>query len=211
VQTLGGFNVQEAEAYAEYVRETEGEEAAAKLPPYRAMPMQALDHAAGYLLAFGVGAALCKTVTVRISPHLCPSHNNSHDSNNSPTDCTHARIGGRRAGGRIVASARLAERNAPLDPTLRVRAPAHRIWRGPAPPSADDATRPGGCGRVYDDRAGPGGLWARGGGSWADDDVGCTARGYIDGTWDPGGQGAYAVGCAQGRVAAKTMREVHGS
>ncbi|KAI0279613.1 CoA-transferase family III domain-containing protein [Russula aff. rugulosa BPL654] len=52
--TLGGFNVQEAEAYAEYVRETSGEEEAAKLPPYRTLPMQALDHAAG---------ALCKTVT----------------------------------------------------------------------------------------------------------------------------------------------------
>jgi len=63
VQTLGGFNVQEAEAYADYVRETAGEEEAAKLPPYRALPMQALDHAAGYLLAFGIAAALCKTVT----------------------------------------------------------------------------------------------------------------------------------------------------
>jgi hypothetical protein len=56
--------VQEAEAYAEYVRETSGEEEAAKLPPYRTLPMQALDHAAGYLLAFGIAAALCKTVTV---------------------------------------------------------------------------------------------------------------------------------------------------
>ena len=74
MQTLGGFNVQEAEAYADYVRETEGEEAVAELPPYRAMPMQALDHAAGYLLAFGVAAALCKTVTVRISSHLISSH-----------------------------------------------------------------------------------------------------------------------------------------
>jgi hypothetical protein len=69
VQTLGGFNVQEAEAYAEYVRETSGEEEAAKLPPYRTLPMQALDHAAGYLLAFGIAAALCKTVTVSYSPH----------------------------------------------------------------------------------------------------------------------------------------------
>lgn len=68
VQTLGGFNVQEAEAYAEYVRATEGEEEAAKLPPYRALPMQALDHAAGHLLAFGIAAALCKTVTVRPRP-----------------------------------------------------------------------------------------------------------------------------------------------
>jgi hypothetical protein len=37
--------------------------------------MQALDHAAGYLLAFGIAAALCKTVTVRenlspLSHHL---------------------------------------------------------------------------------------------------------------------------------------------
>ena len=56
--------MQEAEAYAEYVRETSGEEEAAKLPPYRTLPMQALDHAAGYLLAFGIAAALCKTVTV---------------------------------------------------------------------------------------------------------------------------------------------------
>ncbi|KAH9956326.1 CoA-transferase family III domain-containing protein [Lactifluus volemus] len=63
VQTLGGFNVQEAEAYADYIRETCGEEEAATLPPYRALPMQALDHAAGYLLAFGIAAALCKTVT----------------------------------------------------------------------------------------------------------------------------------------------------
>jgi crotonobetainyl-CoA:carnitine CoA-transferase CaiB-like acyl-CoA transferase len=65
VQTLGGFNVQEAEAYAEYVRATRGEEEAAALPPYRELPMRALDHAAGHLLAFGIAAALCKTVTVR--------------------------------------------------------------------------------------------------------------------------------------------------
>ena len=65
VQTLGGFNVQEAEAYAEYVRETSGEEAT-KLPPYHMLPMQALDH--GYLLVFGIAAALCKTVTVSYSP-----------------------------------------------------------------------------------------------------------------------------------------------
>jgi len=34
------------------VRETSGEEEAAKAPPYRTLPMQALDHTAGYLLAF---------------------------------------------------------------------------------------------------------------------------------------------------------------
>ena len=49
-------------------RPDSGEEEAAKLPPYRALPMQALDHAAGYLLAFGIAAALCKTVTVSF-PH----------------------------------------------------------------------------------------------------------------------------------------------
>ena len=161
VQTLGGFNVQEAEAYAEYIRETEGEEAAAKLPPYRKMPMQALDHAAGYLLAFGIAAALCKTVTVRISS-LTLSH--SHDPNTTPS-----------SGGRIVARTRLAERDAPLDPTLRIRAPAHRIRRGRSPPSTLDASRPGGRGRVYDDRARSGGFWARGRGRT--DDVGYTARG----------------------------------
>jgi hypothetical protein len=62
-QMLGGFNVQEAEAYADYVRETSGEEEAAKLPPYRSLPMQTLDHAVGFLLAFGIAALLCKTVT----------------------------------------------------------------------------------------------------------------------------------------------------
>ena len=71
MQTLGGFNVQEAEAYADYVRETSGEEEVAELPPYRTLPMQALDHAAGYLLAFGIAAALCKTVTVS-NPHKSP-------------------------------------------------------------------------------------------------------------------------------------------
>lgn len=40
VQTIGGFNMQEAEAYPDYVRETSGEEEAEKLP------MQALDHTA---------------------------------------------------------------------------------------------------------------------------------------------------------------------
>ena len=33
------------------------------LPP-KALPMQALDHAAGYMLAFGIQAALCRTITV---------------------------------------------------------------------------------------------------------------------------------------------------
>lgn len=58
-QTATGFNVAEAEAYAKYAGNSE----LPPLPP-RALPMQALDHAAGYLLAFGINAALCKTITV---------------------------------------------------------------------------------------------------------------------------------------------------
>ena len=34
------------------------------------MPMQALDHAAGYFLAFGVNAALCKMIKVRMIQSL---------------------------------------------------------------------------------------------------------------------------------------------
>jgi len=49
VQTASGFNVAEGEAYAAFKR------ASASEP--RALPMQALDHAAGYLLAFGINAA----------------------------------------------------------------------------------------------------------------------------------------------------------
>ncbi|KAJ6620727.1 CoA-transferase family III domain-containing protein [Mycena sp. CBHHK59/15] len=56
VQTATGFNVAEAEAYAEY---TSGE---GSLQP-RPLPVQALDHAAGYLLAYGINTALCKTIT----------------------------------------------------------------------------------------------------------------------------------------------------
>ncbi|KAI0316654.1 CoA-transferase family III domain-containing protein, partial [Amylostereum chailletii] len=61
VQTLSGFNVAEAQAYAAHVRESEGD--ATRLPPFRALPMQALDHAAGYLLAFGIASALGRTIT----------------------------------------------------------------------------------------------------------------------------------------------------
>ncbi|KAI0072040.1 CoA-transferase family III [Panus rudis PR-1116 ss-1] len=58
VQTATGFNVAEAEAYATY----DGKNI--EYPPLpKPLPMQALDHAAGYLLAFGINAALCKTIT----------------------------------------------------------------------------------------------------------------------------------------------------
>ncbi|KAF7365441.1 hypothetical protein MVEN_00417100 [Mycena venus] len=56
VQTATGFNVAEAEVYAKFT----GDEGT--LQP-RPLPMQALDHAAGYLLAFGINTALCKTIT----------------------------------------------------------------------------------------------------------------------------------------------------
>ena len=35
-------------------------------------PLQALDHAAGHLLAFGIAAALCKTMTVSLSNGTLP-------------------------------------------------------------------------------------------------------------------------------------------
>lgn len=61
MQTASGFNVAEAEAYEAFL----GNENTDLLHP-RPLPLQALDHAAGYLLAFGINAALCRTVTVRL-------------------------------------------------------------------------------------------------------------------------------------------------
>ncbi|KAF7983698.1 hypothetical protein HWV62_19623 [Athelia sp. TMB] len=58
VQTATGFNHAEAEAFAV----SQGQGGDVPLAP-RALPMQALDHAAGYLLAFGISAALCRTIT----------------------------------------------------------------------------------------------------------------------------------------------------
>lgn len=57
-----GFNHAEAEAYAAY-KNTPVDEVGPK-----PLPMQALDHAAGYFLAFGINAALCKSVLVSRSP-----------------------------------------------------------------------------------------------------------------------------------------------
>lgn len=59
VQTATGFNVAEAEAFATY----KGNKSEHPLPP-KPLPMQALDHAAGYLLATGIQAAIAKTITV---------------------------------------------------------------------------------------------------------------------------------------------------
>ncbi|KAK7021798.1 hypothetical protein VNI00_017242 [Paramarasmius palmivorus] len=59
VQTATGLNVAEAEAYAQF---TGSDNATEQLHP-KPFPVQALDHAAAYLLTFGVNAALYKTVT----------------------------------------------------------------------------------------------------------------------------------------------------
>ncbi|KIK69912.1 hypothetical protein GYMLUDRAFT_34311 [Collybiopsis luxurians FD-317 M1] len=59
VQTATGFNVAEAEAFNESQASPLTK---SQLQP-RPFPMQALDHAAGYLLSYGVNVALCKTIT----------------------------------------------------------------------------------------------------------------------------------------------------
>lgn len=68
VQTATGFNHAEAEAYHAFQAST-GKENSPWQP--RPLPIQALDYAAGYLLAFGVNAALCKTITVHFDCHHC--------------------------------------------------------------------------------------------------------------------------------------------
>jgi hypothetical protein len=64
---MGGMNVAEATAYGQYLAESNPKFDTSTLPPYRELPMQALDHAAGYFLAYGIAVALCKTITVRQS------------------------------------------------------------------------------------------------------------------------------------------------
>ncbi|KAG1743205.1 CoA-transferase family III [Suillus paluster] len=58
VQTAMGFNWAEAEAFAEF----NGQPVVDKPEP-RALHMHALDHVAGYFLAFGIQAAIAKTIT----------------------------------------------------------------------------------------------------------------------------------------------------
>ncbi|KAL5501625.1 hypothetical protein ACEPAH_8885 [Sanghuangporus vaninii] len=57
VQNGTGFGFTEAQAYQAFKDETKDD-----LTP-KPLPCQAIDHAAGYLLAFGISAALCKTIT----------------------------------------------------------------------------------------------------------------------------------------------------
>jgi hypothetical protein len=61
VQTATGLNVAEGEAYAAAVANGTTNDGPA---PPRAFPVQAQDYATGYLLAFGIIAGLCKTITV---------------------------------------------------------------------------------------------------------------------------------------------------
>ncbi|KAF5360363.1 hypothetical protein D9756_004621 [Leucocoprinus leucothites] len=60
VQTGTGFNHAEAQAYHEYSHPSES--IPHPLPP-RPFPYQVLDYAGGYLLAFGIITALCKSIT----------------------------------------------------------------------------------------------------------------------------------------------------
>lgn len=78
VQTATGLNVAESEAFAlahGRVGTTWGfgEDDEAPLEP-RALPVQALDHAAGQLLAFGMLASLCRQITVRHIPLYLIQH-----------------------------------------------------------------------------------------------------------------------------------------
>jgi len=54
VQTATGFNADEAQANSEYQ---------GTFSQPKPFPLQALDHTAGYLLAYGVNVALCRTIT----------------------------------------------------------------------------------------------------------------------------------------------------
>ncbi|KAF9483445.1 CoA-transferase family III [Pholiota conissans] len=59
VQTATGFNVDEGNAYHQFSKSQGAESEWAPRP----LPMQALDHAAGYFLAFGINVALARALT----------------------------------------------------------------------------------------------------------------------------------------------------
>ncbi|ESK85572.1 l-carnitine dehydratase bile acid-inducible protein f [Moniliophthora roreri MCA 2997] len=70
VQSATGLNIAEAEAHAEFIGPSKNTERSLKPKPF---PVQALDHVAGYLLAFGINAALCKTIIEGGSWEVCVS------------------------------------------------------------------------------------------------------------------------------------------
>jgi hypothetical protein len=59
VQSASGINSSEAESYRRYASATGLEE---QFIEPRVLPCQALDHASGYLLAFGIMAARCRSL-----------------------------------------------------------------------------------------------------------------------------------------------------
>ncbi|VDB91785.1 unnamed protein product [Peniophora sp. CBMAI 1063] len=61
VEMLEGLQVQEAETYKEWL--VANDKDASQVPRYKPLPMRAISHLAGQLLAFGIEAALCKTIT----------------------------------------------------------------------------------------------------------------------------------------------------
>jgi len=65
VQTATGFNCAEAEALAQF----NGQPIIGRPQP-KELPVQALDHIGGYFLAFGIQAAIAKTITVSSQQHL---------------------------------------------------------------------------------------------------------------------------------------------
>lgn len=98
-QTPMGFNHAEAEAYAAF-KNIPTDDVSPK-----PLPMQALDHAAGYFLAFGINAALCKSVLV-----------------SQPRDCSRYRIMNRLwvlAGRRALGSPSVPRSSWELDPRTR--------------------------------------------------------------------------------------------
>lgn len=72
VQTATGFNHDESVAFSSFKGTVE--ETAVPKP----FPVQALDHAAGYLLTFGILSAFCKSITVR--NHQFSIHNYTDQS-----------------------------------------------------------------------------------------------------------------------------------
>lgn len=60
MQTATGFNADEGEAYRVFMA-SQGK--SVEWNP-RPLPMQAIDHAAGYFLAFGVNVALARMILV---------------------------------------------------------------------------------------------------------------------------------------------------
>lgn len=69
-QTATGINIAEAEAFNSVLPPEEQ----SKKVPLKTLPVQALDHAAGQLLAFGISAALARTYVVRFLAVLSYFH-----------------------------------------------------------------------------------------------------------------------------------------